>query len=163
MSLAQLHLLINHLPVFGAFLGMIVLAHGMWTKNGQTKIAAYNLFILSAIGACIAYFTGEPAEEVVENIAGITESAIEQHEDFAIFALISFILLGVVSVFGLLITLKQSIFMRPVAVVILLISLVSFVLVARTGYLGGQIRHTEMNTSPAGEGVQNSGSENGDD
>jgi hypothetical protein len=33
------------------------------------------------------------------------------------------------------------------------VSLISFGMVARTGYLGGQIRHTELNsvgTSPAG-------------
>ncbi len=162
MNLAHLHLLINHLPVFGSLLGMIVLIHGMWTKNGQTKIAAYNLFILSAIGAAIAYFTGEPAEEVVENIAGIAESTIEQHEEFALFSFISFILLGLVSLFGMLITLNQSIFMRQVAIVILLLSLASFVLVARTGYLGGQIRHTEMNSS-ATESLQNAESGKDDD
>ncbi len=147
MNLAHLHLLINHLPVFGSLLGMIVLIHGMWTKNGQTKIAAYNLFILSAIGAGIAFMTGEPAEEAVEKIAGVAESAIEQHEDFAMFSLISFILLGLLAIFGLFITLKQSNFMRPVATIILIVSLISFVLVARTGYLGGLIRHTEITDS----------------
>ena len=162
MNQAHIHLLINHLPVIGSLFGVIVLAHGMWTKNGQTKIASYNLFILSAIGAAIAYFTGEPAEEMVENIAGVTERAIEQHEDFAMSAFISFMLLGILSIFGLLITLKQSIFMRPVAIIILLVSLVSFVLVARTGYLGGQIRHTEINGS-AGTQMQESENEKDDD
>jgi hypothetical protein len=31
--------------------------------------------------------------------------------------------------------------------VVLFIALFSFALVARTGYLGGQIRHTEINTN----------------
>lgn len=159
MNPAHIHLLINHLPIIGSLFGLIVLAHGLWTKNSQTKIASYNLFILSAIGAGIAYFTGEPAEELVENIAGVTGRAIEQHEDFAMSAMISFMLLGILSIFGLLITLKQSIFMRPVAIVILLVSLVSFVLVARTGYLGGQIRHTEINGS-AGTPIQGGENEN---
>lgn len=162
MNPAHIHLLINHLPVFGSLLGGFVLAHGMWTKNPQTKIAAYYLFIFSAIGACIAYFTGEPAEEVVEKLAGVTETTIERHEDFAIFALISFVLLGLLSIFGVLITIKQSIFMKPVAVIILFSALISFVLVARTGYLGGQIRHTEFNSS-TGTPVQNNTGEDNDD
>ena len=41
------------------------------------------------------------------------------------------------------------------AIVILFISLISFGLIARTGYLGGQIRHTEinnLNTATQGQG-----------
>ena len=147
MNQTHIHLLITHLPIFGSIFGGIVLAHGLWTKSDQTKIAAYNLFIISAIGAGIAYLTGEAAEETVENIQGITENIIEQHEDFAIFALVSLIVLGISSIGGLLLTLKKSSLTKTVALVVLFISLISFGLVARTGYLGGQIRHTEIASS----------------
>ena len=72
---------------------------------------------------------------------------IDQHEDCAVFALISFIALGVASIGGLFLTLKKSSLTKTVALVVLFISLISFGLVARTGYLGGQIRHTEINSS----------------
>lgn len=147
MNQTHIHLLITHLPIFGSIFGGIVLAHGLWTKIDQTKIAAYNLFIISAIGAGIAYLTGEAAEETVENIQGITDSMIDQHEDFAVVALISLIVLGVASIGGLFLTLKKSSLTKTVALVVLFISLISFGLVARTGYLGGQIRHTEINSS----------------
>ncbi|MBK8846633.1 MAG: hypothetical protein IPO27_08875 [Bacteroidetes bacterium] len=143
MNQTHIHLLITHLPIFGSILGGLVLAHGLWTKSSQTKIAAYNLFIISSIGAGIAYLTGEAAEETVENIQGVVESAIKTHEEFALFALISLIILGVASIVGLFLTLRKSTLTRTTAFVILLISLISFGLVARTGYLGGQIRHTE--------------------
>lgn len=144
MNQTHLHLLITHLPIFGSILGALVLAHGLWTKNNQTKIAAYNLLILSAIGACIAYLTGEAAEETVENIQGVVESTIKEHEEFASFALVSLIILGLASILGLFITLRKSPLTRTLGFVILFISLISFGLVARTGYLGGQIRHTEV-------------------
>jgi uncharacterized membrane protein len=147
MDQTHIHLLITHLPIFGSILGGLVLAHGLWTKSVQTKIAAYNLFIISAIGAGIAYLTGEAAEETVENIQGVVESTIKQHEEFALFALISLIILGVASIVGLFLTLRKSPLTRATAIVILFISLISFVLVARTGYLGGQIRHTEINAA----------------
>lgn len=147
MNQTHLHLLITHLPIFGSILGGLVLAHGLWTKSNQTIIAAYNLFIISAIGAGIAYLTGEAAEETVENIQGIEKNMIEQHEDFAVFALVSFIILGVASIGGLFLTIRKSALTPTIAVVILFISLISFGLVARTGYLGGQIRHTEINNS----------------
>jgi len=144
MDQTHIHLLITHLPIFGSILGGLVLAYGLWSKSNDTKIAAYFLFIISSIGAGISYITGEAAEETVENIQGIIEANIKTHEEFALFALISLIILGVVSVLGLFLTIRKSPLTRTTAYLILFISLISFGLVARTGYLGGQIRHTEI-------------------
>jgi uncharacterized membrane protein len=154
MDQTHIHLLITHLPIFGSILGGLVLTQGLWTKSNQTIIAAYNIFIVSSIGAGIAYFTGEGAEESVEDLQGVVEAAIKQHEEFALFALISLIILGLASTVGLLLTLRKSPLTRTSAFVILVISLISFGLVARTGYLGGQIRHTEITkveTNPTAE------------
>jgi uncharacterized membrane protein len=118
----------------------------MWTKSSATKIAAYHVLILSALGAVVAYLTGEGAEETVENIQGVAENAIEAHEEFAMFALISLICTGIASVLGVILTLKKSSFANKISMVILFLALVGFGLVARTGYLGGKIRHTEVGT-----------------
>jgi DMSO reductase anchor subunit len=144
MNQTHIHLLITHLPIFGSILGAFVLAHGLWAKSNATKIAAYNLLIISSIGAGIEYLTGEAAEETAEKIQGVVEASISTHEDFALFALISLLILGVASVLGIFLTMKNSPMTRPVAVTIFIISLISFGLVGRTGYLGGQIRHIEI-------------------
>lgn len=156
MNQTHIHLLITHLPIFGSMLGGIVLAHGLWTKSNQTIIAAYYVLIISSLGAGIAYLTGEGAEESVEHLQGVAKANIEQHKDFAVFALIALIILGLASVLGLFISLRKMQLTRTTAFVILLISIISFGLVARTGYLGGQIRHTEL-----ANGVNNT-SENSD-
>lgn len=155
MNQTHLHLLITHLPIFGSILGGIVLAYGLWSKSNDTKIAAYFLFIISSIGSGTAYLTGEAAEETVENIQGVVEATIKQHEEFALFALISLIILGVASIAGLFLTLRKSSLTRTLAIIILFISLISFGLVARTGYLGGQIRHTEINSTNNPNPTQN--------
>lgn len=154
MNQLHIHLLITHLPVFGSILGGLVLAHGVWTKSNQTKIAAYNLFILSSVGAIIAYITGEGAEESIENLPGIIENSIKQHEDFALFALISFIILGLISIIGMFFTLKKLIYSETIAIVILIVSFISFIIVAQTANLGGKIRHTEINALPNTDALQ---------
>ena len=146
MDQTHVHLLITHLPIFGSILGAFVLAYGIWSKSSHTQIAAYILFIISSIGGVIGYLTGEAAEETVENIAGISKELVEQHEEFAVFALVSVIVLGVASVAGLYFTLRKSRFTRGVAMIILVAAIASFGVVAWTGYLGGQIRHTEINS-----------------
>lgn len=161
MDQTHIHLLITHLPVFGSILGALVLAHGLWTKSNQTKIAAYNLLIISSIGAIVAYLTGEAAEETVEKIQGVSKNIIEQHSDFAVFALWSLSILGGASIIGLFLTLKKSPLARLIAIITLIFSLISFGLIARTGYLGGQIRHTEINSPDIGP-VQNGEKENDD-
>jgi uncharacterized membrane protein len=144
MSQVHLHLLITHLPVFGSILGAFVLGYGLWVKSNPTKNAAYYIFMLSTIGASIAYLTGEGAEEAVENIQTVSENMIKLHEDAAMVALISLIALGVMSVVALIISRLKNSLIKPVSVLVLIMALVSFGLVARTGYLGGQIRHTEI-------------------
>jgi len=150
MTQTHIHLLITHLPIFGSLLGGLVLAHGIGTKSIQTNIAGYYILILSSIGAGISYLTGEGAEETVEKLPGVIESSIKQHEEFALFALISLIILGVAALVGLVLTIIQSGFTRAIAMIVVFIAAISFGLVARTEYLGGQIRHTEIaNTLPA--------------
>ena len=108
MSQVHLHLMITHLPVFGSILGALVLGYGLWSKSNQTKIAAYLLFILSAIGAGIAYLTGEGAEEAVEELQGVSENLMGLHEDSAMYALVSLIILGVSSLIAIYITYKNT-------------------------------------------------------
>jgi len=147
MNQTHVHLLINHLPIFGSILGGLVLGHGILTRSFQTKMAAYNVLVISSVAAVITYLTGEAAEDTVENIQGISKSMLEQHEDASLYALISLIILGVVSLCGLYFTSKKSSFTRGLAWVALFISLISFSIIMRTGYLGGQIRHTEINST----------------
>ena len=103
--------------------------------------------IISSLGAVTAYLTGEEAEEFVEKIQGFSKEMIEEHSEFAVFALIALIILGLASLVGIFLTLKQSPMIRTAAFVTLFISFISFGLIARTGYMGGQIRHTELNST----------------
>ena len=147
MNQAHLHLLVTHLPIFGSIIGALVLGYGLWTKSTHTKNASYFIFILSAIGVGIAYLTGEGSEHAVKHLQGVDKNLIEIHEDAAMYALISLIVLGGMSVIALVLSRFKTSFSKSTSTIILLISLISFGLVARTGYLGGQIRHTEISTN----------------
>ena len=147
MNQAHLHLLVTHLPIFGSIIGALVLTYGLWTKSNHTKNAAYFIFIISAIGAGIAYLTSEGAEHALKHLPGVTKNLIEIHEDAAMYALISLIVLGAMSLIALFISRYKVSLIKSTSTVILIFSLISFGLVARTGYLGGQIRHTEISNN----------------
>jgi uncharacterized membrane protein len=146
MDEVHIHLLITHLPIFASILGGFVLVYGIITNSDSTKMAAYYVLLLSSIGAAIAYSTGEGAEEAVENLQGVSKNMIHQHEEFALFALIGLLALGAATMVALYFTSIRSPLANPLSIIVLLLVLISFGLVARTGYLGGQIRHTEIGT-----------------
>lgn len=160
MNQTHIHLLITHLPIIGAILGAFVLIHGIWRKSNATLIAAYNVLIIAAIGAGIAYATGEGAEETVEHLQGISKNVIEEHAESALISLIGLIVIGMIAMIGLFVTLKSTSLTRPVALLALTASLVGFGLIARTGFLGGQIRHTEIGNSTVSPVNERKGKDN---
>ncbi|GIV57120.1 MAG: hypothetical protein KatS3mg042_0033 [Rhodothermaceae bacterium] len=146
MNAAHLHLLVNHLPLFGILFGLPLLAFGWWRgRDGLVRLALV-FFVVAGLGATAAYFSGEEAEEIVEHLAGVSHDAIEAHEDAAYYAFLSAIVLGVLSLGGLL-AFRQD-FPRWAAGVLAVLALGVFVLMARANNLGGQIRHPEIRDEP---------------
>jgi len=144
MDFTHLHLMITHLPIFGVPLGAFVLIYGLYKNSPQTVLASYLVLVIACIGGLIAYLTGEPAEETVELIQGISKPVIESHEESAELSLIGTAILGISSLLVLILDVKLIAFKRQIAFIILALSIICFGLLARTGYLGGQIRHTEV-------------------
>jgi uncharacterized membrane protein len=146
MDFTHLHLMITHLPIFGILLGILVLIYGLYANSSQTLFASYLVFSIACLGGLIAYVTGEYAEETVEHISGISKSMVESHEESAELSVVGFGALWVVSFLVLFFNNKLMAFNRKIAIVILILSIICFALAARTGYLGGQIRHTELSS-----------------
>lgn len=149
MNWAYAHLLLNHFPVLGTLFGLTLLGYAMIRRNDTLKRAALGTFVVVALLALPAYFTGEPAEEVVERAAGISKSLIEAHEDAALLSLIGVELLGLVSLVALVITSRGRPVTPRATSTVLVLSLVTAALMARTANLGGQIHHQEIVTGAA--------------
>ncbi|HWP84126.1 MAG TPA: hypothetical protein VNN17_02975, partial [Terriglobia bacterium] len=92
-----------------------------------------------------AYLSGEPAEEVVENVPGVNAALIEEHEESAVAALAALEVLGALSLLSLFFS-RKSASSAPALLVhgSLLLALVAFGLVAWTAHLGGQVHHPEI-------------------
>lgn len=149
MEPAHLHLLTNHIPVIGSIIGIFVLLYGLIAQSEHTKNVAYFIFIFCAIGASITFGTGEAAEETIERIGGFSETVVEKHEDSAMGALVSILILGGVSITALLLAFFKSRVTKSFTYLILVVALIAFGFTAYTANLGGQIRHTEIFKTPS--------------
>ena len=164
MSWVHLHLLLNHVPVMGTFIGLLLLLVAFVRKSEELKKVTLAFFVLIALVTIPVYFTGEPAEELIENIPGISEAVIERHEDAAIFSLIAVEVVGLVALVGLLLFRRKKSVANLLATATLAFSLVAGGLMGWTANLGGQIRHTEINSgiaSPSQTEKANTGSQTG--
>jgi len=99
--MAYLHLLSNHFPILGSLFGIFLLLIAILNTSLKTTLSAYIIMLVSGIGGIVAYFTGEPAEESIEHVKGISHKLIHVHEEMAENSLIFIFLLTAVSIIGL--------------------------------------------------------------
>lgn len=155
MDATHLHLLLNHFPIIGSLLGVGVMVYGYLTSSEQVKKAALWIWAAMAVIAIPVFLTGEPAEESVEGLAGVSEGLIDEHEEAAELAIWLMEALGLLSLITLVTAKMKSSLSKPMVLIATILSLATFAAMARTGYLGGQIRHTEIRSGVAAANAEN--------
>lgn len=159
MNLTHLHLLTNHIPVFGIFFTLVLLGAGMLLRNSTLKFTALIIAVVASLATLPVMITGESAEDAVEQIAGVTEAAIHEHEESAEFASWAMYAAGAVAAGALLMRKQDKVFGKLTAA-LLVLSAVNFAIVARTAYLGGYIRHAQEFGQQTGAGQEQPGGNN---
>ncbi len=144
MNDAHLHLLFNHFPIVGTFISLAVLGIGFIINNSTVKKIAYGILIFCAIMTLPAFFTGEGAEEIVEEFPGVSHDVIHEHEEMAELSLWIGIITGIVAAFALYFEVVGHKLARVFSLFALLSNLACFIVMARVGNSGGEIRHPEI-------------------
>lgn len=157
MDATRVHLFITHLPVFGLFLSILALIYGVIKKERQVKIVSLLILIIAVVGGIISFQTGHEAEETAEKITGISEAAIEEHEESAETTVIFFYALGAIAMMSLYAVSADKSFARPLLIGVLVVSALAFYYVAQTASLGGKIRHTEISGQDTGAVIHENG------
>jgi uncharacterized membrane protein len=143
-SVAHLHLLLNHLPIIVTALALALLAVAIWRPN-ETLVRTGLVFLVgAAVSALPTYLTGDGAEEAVKRLPGVTREIIERHSDMALIAALVVGALGIAALYALWRYRKPVPVPRGFVLALLAGSVIGAGLMAYTGLLGGQIRHTEV-------------------
>jgi hypothetical protein len=165
---AHLHLLVNHLPVEGSIFATLLLIYAMIRNNAELKRTSLILLVIVGVTAFVADTTGGGAARVVRKIPGTERAAISEHAKAADFAKIMSGITALVALGGLIAAWSRKERVQVVStngnetiardyvryhkaphtavvVLCLLLSLVSVSVLARVAYLGGKIRHPEIN------------------
>lgn len=143
MSAAHLHLLLNHIPVIGTVIALFLLGYAALRRDEGLVRVCLGLFAVLGVAAVAAFLTGEPAEEAVEGLAGVSEAVVERHEEAALLATVALGGLGLLAAAALA-WFRRRPLPAWTSAVFLVLALVPAVAMAWTANLGGEIRHPEI-------------------
>jgi uncharacterized membrane protein len=157
-------MVLNHFPIIGTIFGLGILISGLVLKNNTAINIAYILFVVSALFGFASMYTGDGAEEMVEDFPSIGKQIIHEHEEMAEKFAILLYALGAISIGGLVMNIKNHAKAKLVSYVVLIVAVVGVVLAKEVGTTGGEIRHTEIRVdgTAAGAAQKAAGSEQGE-
>jgi uncharacterized membrane protein len=144
MSWAHIHLALNHVPVIGLPIVLLLLAWALVRRGPDLLKASFGLLVLLAIVTVIVQLTGEPAEELVEGLPGVLESMVEGHEEAALLGTIGMVAVGGLALFGLWRLRGERTLARRYPAAVLVAGVVVAGTMSWIANLGGQIRHSEI-------------------
>ncbi len=148
MNSAHWHLLIAHAPIAGAFFGLCLLLLGLLKRSEELKRTSLLVFIFTALLAWPTHQTGPLAAAMLRRVApGIPLDPSDQHSEIAVLALAGILVLGFVSLIGLLFFRKGRNLPKAYLAILLLLALGCSGLMGWTANLGARIRHPEIHTN----------------
>lgn len=129
-----LHPLVVHAPIgLLLFATLLLLCSLQWTR---LKLFALITLVVGLLSGIVAYITGDGAEEFGIDKWNLERADIHQHENFALYSLITF---GISLLFLLLNYRSKG---KVWLVVSLIVALIGSGLLAYAGHLGGQMVYT---------------------
>ena len=144
MNGAQLHLLLNHLPIFTPVFGLTIFSLGFFLKQPKYLELALWFFVFGGLFAVPTYLSGESAEKVVKNYPVMSQNWLNEHEEMAVKALTLSLTLSVASSLLLFILRKGKKIPNLAWSALALVALFTFALFLQTAHYGGQVVHEEI-------------------
>lgn len=157
MNFAYLHLAVNHLPIVGTGIALLLLFVALVRKDDGMLRAGLFVVMVSGLGAIPAVQSGERAEEQLEQVMALEETLVESHEEAAEWAQWLAVAAAGLALVTYIATSRAG-GLRPwlgwLKIAVVAATVVVLVAVLRTAQTGGRIRHPELRggfwQSPAG-------------
>jgi hypothetical protein len=147
MDLTHIHLLLNHFPTIGTIIGGGLFLLALITKSDDLKRASLVVLLGISLIAIPTYMSGNGAQDGIKSLPGVSKSLIEAHEAAALVAIGFMLFTGAFAWLGLWQLRRLALIPSWNLAVILILTVVSFGLMARASNMGGEIRHAEIRAS----------------
>jgi hypothetical protein len=147
MNFPHLHLLLNHWPIIGMFIGFGLFVTSFFKNNIDLRRGSYIVFSAIALLTIPAFLSGVGAQAMIKNDPGVSLVLTQRHEGSALLALWFILATGALSLIGLWQSQRSAGPKRWNVIAVLIVATLTLVTVVRTGNTGGDIRHPEIRPS----------------
>ncbi len=143
MNAIHLHLMLGHIPIVLMPVSFVFLLIAYLKGNATLLSSGLALIVVSAVFVAPVYYYGGESEDRVEDIKGVKESKIEQHEEAAERAIWIVPIAGVMAILTHFMIRRRPGMRKLCTIIMLIFSLVGSAALAFTANQGGEIRHPE--------------------
>jgi hypothetical protein len=141
------HLLLNHFPSIGTALALCLMIAGFYVKSADLTRASLVLFVIIGLVTIPTYVTGAAARGALEGTEDISTVAIQAHQDAASWGFIMLLFTGWLAWYALWQYRRFGRLYGWTLPGVLVLGLLSFATMFRTGRLGGYVNHPEIVTA----------------
>src|SRR5215216_8133698 len=97
MTLAHVHLLLNHVPTIGTAIGLTLFILSFFRRNDDVRRVALEVLYVVALLTIPAYLSGVSARETLLNNPDIAQPYVSAHWDVAVMAFVAMLFTGAFS------------------------------------------------------------------
>jgi uncharacterized membrane protein len=143
----HLHLLLNHVPIIGFFVGVGLFIASFTGKNDDLRRSSLIIFAAIALLTIPTFVSGVGADRTIARQPGISEALVRRHEGAAMLGLWFVEATGAAALMVLWRSRRPGGTPRGNLVAVLILATIAAILMGRTGNTGGDIRHPEPGTA----------------
>jgi len=155
MNAPHIHLLINHLPIIGLIIGVLVVISGLLLKKQTVSSVGLWITLVAGISSYPTMYSGGAAEHYMdkkESDYDLSHDLIHEHEEAAELAFWPCIVTGALAGLALIGNRKGHKHTKKAEILVVFIGIIAIILVTKAGLTGGQIRHPEISSCCSVEG-----------
>jgi uncharacterized membrane protein len=155
MNAPHIHLLINHLPIIGLIIGILVLIFGLFGKKQVVLSVGLWITMIAGFSSYPTMYSGGASEHFFEENEGkycVSEDLIHEHEEAAELAFWPCIVTGVFAGLALIGNRKGHKHTKKAEILVVFIGIIAIILIGKAGLTGGQIRHPEISSCCSADG-----------
>lgn len=155
MNATHIHLLINHLPIIGLIMGILVDIFGLFSKKQVVSSVGLWITMIAGFSSYPTMYSGGASEHFLDENEGkycVSEDLIHEHEEAAEMAFWPCIATGIFAGLALIGNRKGHKHTKKAEILVVFIGIISIILIGKAGLTGGQIRHPEISSCCSAEG-----------
>jgi uncharacterized membrane protein len=144
LSLAHIHVMINHIPVMGTIFLVILMVYGLVRKSNEIVRVSFYFTVALSLATVPVYLTGDPAKDQIRNETWFERKRVDAHEEMAEKGFIAVLVTGALAIAAIWMARNGGPVRLGMAVIVLFGLLVSAGLFGVAALKGGEIRHDEI-------------------